>query len=576
MIFSLEGSVLFHGRKYERDELRRMETLVLDRMGDPEPGRPVALAMNRTPFMLAMLFALLKKGVPFLPLDLSFPEERLRYMLEKAEIKTILSDCVKSVCGKETVFFEQSDEAWRFADALTNDERDVINDGEVAYVLFTSGTTGLPKAVEVLRRGLKNFIEGIAEIIDFGDNPKMACLTNVTFDIFFLESVLALNRGMTVVLADEEERKNPRLIKKLIESNGVTAVQCTPSTMRMLEMIDPEYAFLRGVNTLMIGGEPFPPTMLKALQGIPALRTYNMYGPTETTIWSTVSELTKSEGVNIGKPIKATRILIAGDDLKVLPDGEEGEILIAGDGLAKGYLKDEERTSKAFTSVSVNGEKLRVYRTGDFGYLGADGNYVCIGRRDGQVKVLGHRIELGDIEHHVGRISGVGNNVVAADPENDNRLLCFYLSDQDLEDAYLRREALKLLPDYMVPSDWIRVGELLYTASGKTDRKAMLGAWRVKVKERTAEKQGALQRAEAAKSDDQIVARIISCFEGTVEDLTEDTVLEALGLDSLQYVSCLVKIEEEFDMEFMDDMLSADYFHAIRDMADYIKTLVDA
>lgn len=288
--------------------------------------------------------------------------------------------------------------------------------------------------------------------------------------------------------------------------------------------IDPEFSFLRSVNTLMIGGEPFPPTMLKSLQGVPALRTYNMYGPTETTIWSTVGELTKSEGVNIGKPIKATRILIAGDDLMPLPDG----------------------------------------------------NYVCIGRRDGQVKVLGHRIELGDIEHHVGRIAGVGNNIVAADPENDNRLLCFYLSDKDLEDAYLRREALKLLPDYMVPSDWIRVGELLYTASGKTDRKAMLGAWRTKVMERTAEKQCTLQRSEAAEGEDQIVARIISCFEGTAEDLTEDTVLEALGLDSLQYVSCLVKIEEEFDVEFMDDMLSADYFHAIRDMADYVRTLVEA
>ncbi len=574
MYFDIKGNVVFHNRVYTNDYLRKMEKYVIEALGEQKEGNVVALAMNRTPLLLAALFAFLKKGIPFLPIDLSFPQERLAYMLEKADVKTILSDCESVVCGIDTVFLNSEEDVDSKYEILPQEEEHTfISEDEVAYILFTSGTTGLPKAVEVLRRGLKNFIDGIMEAVIFAPDCRIACLTNITFDIFFLETVLALNVGMTVVLADENERNNPRLIQKLLVSNEVNAMQCTPSTMRMLEMIDPQFTFLKGIQTVMLGGEPLPQTMLLTLQQVMTGRIYNMYGPTETTIWSTVSDLTKEKEVNIGKPIKNTHIYIVDDDLKPVQNGDEGEILIAGDGLARGYLQDEEKTAKAFVMLSgVNGT-VRVYRTGDFGYKSSTGEYICTGRRDGQVKVLGHRIELGDVEYHIARIPNMGNNVVVADPDDGNRLICFYLSEYEKHGEELRQEALKILPDYMVPCSWIRVPKLIYTASGKTDRKAIFEKYKAVVEKKDNTKKVCVEETNTSDQD-SLLHKIMSCFEVVEDEITVDTVFESLGLDSLKYVSYLVNIEELFDIEFEDEMLSLEYFKTFGELVEYIETAV--
>lgn len=548
-----------------------MEAWVNKKIGDISKDKPVALAMQRTPLLMVTLFALLKRGITFLPVDPSFPTERLQYMLKKAEIDTILSDCERNICEYKTLFLENEDTAYEAFDGLQlscGQENEVNND--VAYILFTSGTTGNPKAVEVFRSGLSNFIEGIMEAVTFEQETRIICITNATFDIFFLESILALKMGMMVVLADEEERKNPRLVKRLIENNDVNTIQCTPSTIRMLAMVDSEYSFLKGVKTLMIGGEPFPPTLLQTLQKVMRGRIYNMYGPTETTIWSTVGNLTTAASVNIGKPIKATEVFIVDANLNRLETGEEGEILIAGKGLAKGYLKDEERTTESFVTIQGETELIRAYRTGDYGYLDRDGNFVCTGRRDSQVKILGHRIELGDVEYNISRINRVENNVVVVDPDTGNRLICFFIGSVKIDEKKLRYETLKFLPEYMVPSVWICVDELIYTASGKIDRKAMWLHYSEKVKE---EQDGLA--SIISEGHDDIVAKILECFSIAEGVLNEDTELKSLGLDSIEYVSCLIDIEEVFDIEFMDEMLSADYFGTIKDMANYIQSVVE-
>ena len=569
MDFNIAGSVIYHNRLYTNAELKNIYSRIQQSLEGIESGTRVALAMNRTPLMLVTLFVLLKKGIPFMPIDLTFPDERLKYMFDKAEINTVISDSKETICGKDTILINYDENQKKHIEKYSEDEENTVSNDEVAYVLFTSGTTGKPKAVEVLRGGLENFIEGIMEKVKFTDNVVMLCLTNFTFDIFFLESVLALQEGMIVVLADEIERNNPRLIKNLIEINNVNTMQCTPSTMKMLEMIDPELEMLHGIETIMLGGEPLPESMLIALQKAITGRIYNMYGPTETTIWSTVSELTLEKEVDIGFPIKNTEILIVDEKMIILPDGNEGEILITGSGLAKGYLNDSELTDKAFVYIEHNRKKMRAYKTGDFGYRKENGKYICLGRKDGQVKVLGHRIELGDVEYHISRIPEVTNDVVIFN-QNDSILVCLYLSDKIVDENTLRKKAALYLPDYMIPTKWIRVDNLMYTPSGKIDRKSMTELYKEHFDLTYTENE--IDSLEG-KNEDTELMKIISCFGISDKELSEETILLSLGLDSLKYVSCLVKIEDMFDIEFEDEMLSPDYFNTIGELVDYIKSI---
>lgn len=576
MEFKINGNVIFHNEHYSCEQLNRIENYILEVIKDYENNQIIALALSRTPMMLATIFALLKKGIPFLPLDISLPEGRLSYMLDKAAIKTIISDSVSSVCGISTKMVSSDTRIILKQDQnYQKEHNNNIDDENIAYILYTSGSTGLPKAVEVLRHGLINFIEGISESVQFESDCRIACLTNMSFDIFFLESVLALQKGMTVVLADDRERNNPRLIRKLIVNNCVNTMQCTPSLIRMMQMIDPDLTFLNNIKILMLGGEPLPKTMLYSIQKVLSGKIYNMYGPTETTIWSTVSNLTNADNVNIGKEIKNTEVFIVDDNLNMVGEGEEGEILIAGAGLARRYLNDDEKTKKSFITITNKNKLIRVYRTGDYGYRDLSGTLFCTGRKDNQVKVLGHRIELGDVEHHIGRIQNIENNVVVANPNDNNRLVCFYLSKHTMADSNLRKEALKYLPDYMIPESWIRVPSLLYTSSGKVDRKEMLSIYMYNTETVLESELSQVLSQGNDTYENDILNKIIECFNIDYDGISSETEIELLGLDSLTYVTCLVNVEDLFDIEFEDEMLLNDFFKTIGDIEDFVKTKIE-
>lgn len=268
----------------------------------------------------------------------------------------------------------------------TVDFREESNKSESAYILYTSGTTGIPKGVEVTREGLFNFIEGISEIIDFSAGKRIACFTTVSFDIFILESIMALYRGLVVVLANEDEQRNPRLMAKLIQDNEVDMVQMTPSRMQLLLNYDKELSCLKNVKEIMIGGESFPLSLLRRLKEKTNAKIYNMYGPTETTIWSTVSDLTQKDRIDIGRPIKNTEVYIVDESLSILPEGQVGEIYIAGKGLARGYVGKNDLTIEKFIYLPQKPD-VRVYRTGDMGRYLPDGDLEYLGRTDNQVKI---------------------------------------------------------------------------------------------------------------------------------------------------------------------------------------------
>lgn len=563
MLFEKQYKIIFHdeeiGYPAARAETDRIKALLAGQQFSG--GEIVGLAMKRTPLMLETIMALLENRIPFLPIQLGLPEKRLRYMLDNAGIRHIVTtqDLAAGIsCGRSCITVDAGNEASPAAPALNNED----TADALAYVLYTSGSTGNPKAVAVKRRGLANFLDAIPQVVDgFTAGNSIACFTEYTFDIFFLESVLALYRGMTVVLADEAEAVNPAYIAGLIRKHRIGLMQMTPSRLRMLQLYDTALSCLEPVKALMIGGERFPAEMLETLSRIPEMRIYNMYGPTETTIWSTVSELTGKQTVDIGRPIANTEILILDETLSPVPDGEKGEICIAGDGLAAGYLNAPEQTAAHFTARA---DGRQIYRTGDIGYYGADGILFCEGRMDHQIKLNGHRIELEDIEQNLMSCTGMKLLTVAFDCDN-NRLICFYAEPAAPEDV--RRKAADVLPDYMIPAFFIQTEKLLYTSSGKADRKAMLTAYLQAAEEKAG------QCSDASDELSQQVFAIMAEKGIVCTGKDTDRTLTELGVSSLDFIELVVRFEETFDIEFDDDYLSTDQLTDLGALIGYIRTL---
>ncbi len=561
--YTISGSVVYHENKYSSKELE-MEKDRIKEITDFEgltEQSIVVVAMDRTPQMISCIFALLDTGIPYLMLDFSMPFERMKYMVEHICATVIFTDRERTnlkelsipsinlnnycfTMKRKKIFFEKKEH------------------NDIAYLLYTSGTTGKPKAVEVKRIGLNNFVLSIPQIVKFPIKSKIACFSAETFDIFFLETILALIYGMTVVLADSEERKNPRMLIELLQRQEINVVQMTPSMVKMLKIIDNTLNSLKNVEVMLVGGEKLPLNLLVDLQSVVKGQIYNMYGPTETTIWSTVADLTYADEVVIGRPIANTEILLLRDEFSVNL-GEVGEICITGIGLANGYCNDVLLTSKAFTYIRNNFEWIRIYRTGDLGYQKENGDYVCLGRKDQQVKIRGHRIELEDVEYNLKRISNVKEVVVCVNEKSEPaQLVCFYISDTEISDVE-RKEIKNHLPDYMVPSQFIKVPAFVYTNSNKINKKEILENFL----------NGCYKKTSSFQESSKVMVEkeVLSALKTFREDADLLMNFEnQISLDSLEYITFLVELEKKFEMTFEDELLTYGIFETPKDLVKYI------
>ena len=432
----------------------------------------------------------------------------------------------------------------------------------IAYILFTSGTTGFPKGVEVTREGLANFIDSIPKIIEGLNNGKIASFTNNMFDIFFLESIMALSIGMEVYLPDETINRNPAKYVEFLIANEIDTLQITPSMVNMLEMYDSRMDWLKNIKILMIGGEPFPEKILTKLSSLKNIRIYNMYGPTETTIWSTVAELTGKEKVNIGKPIANTEVSIRHDDGSLSKAGEIGEICISGVGLARGYVNDIPLTQRFFKNK--NGS--RYYCTGDLGKLNDDGYLEYIGRIDNQVKINGFRIELEEIESVILKYDGINDVCVSVKKtERSESLVAFVVKYGVVDLDKLKEFMRRYLPEYMIPSQIVIIREMKYTPNGKKDRKSLIEGM---------EDLFDTQNNREMKCDNRLENYIVNKLEFYLQGKFNmaDT-FENIGIDSLEYVSLITEIEDEFECEIPDDMLEITLFISVQEMINQFQKM---
>jgi amino acid adenylation domain-containing protein len=440
------------------------------------PGDLVAVCLDRTADMPVVLAAILKAGAAYVPLDPTHPADRLQYVIADASVActiTLTHFCslIGGTAASLLVLDAVQEELARQPDTSPAVQ---LHPEALAYVIYTSGSTGKPKGVQVEHRNVVSFLEAMRHTPGLTAADTLLAVTTLSFDIAGLEMWLPLSVGARTVIAPRTDVLDGEALIRLIDTHNVTMLQATPATWRLL--LGAGWKGKRDLKALC-GGEAMPGDLATALLGQVG-ELWNMYGPTETTIWSTAGRVSDAAAVGIGRPIANTRVYILDTALRPVPIGVAGELCIGGEGVARGYWKREELTRERFvTVVQPDGTAERVYRTGDVARFRRDGHLEYLGRRDQQVKIRGHRIELGEIEAVLAVQPGVKECVVAVrvDERDDPRLVGYVTLPQGVVfDAEAARAGLRArLPEYMVPNRLVVLPALPLTPNGKIDRAAL-------------------------------------------------------------------------------------------------------
>lgn len=473
--YAVKPSVWFKGKEMTYKELDERAAVLAGRLIEHGLGKEdvVGILLTRSSDMIAAILAVLKVGAAWLPLDFSYPEERIQYMIDNSGARMIL--CNAALVQRYHISIPTMDPE-DIVEKVTEHVSDYKGCPEdLAYLIFTSGSTGLPKGVQLEQRCLANFLVGMARALDWTPESRTACLTTVSFDIFILETLLCLSQGGCIVLADEKESIDPMSIDMLIKDGRVDYLQMTPTRLQLL--LSNEKAMkdvLGSIKTLIIGGEPFPKQLIPTMEEFKSLKVYNVYGPTETCVWSTCKDMTGMQHVGIGRPIDNTRIYILDGNMCMVPLGVEGDLWIAGSGVARGYINNPDLTEERFMEDPFG--EGRMYRTGDRAKWNGS-ELECLGRDDDQVKIRGYRIELGEIEQVLKRHPAVANAAVTTQEFGaGNRLLVSYYqlkNSMTVAEEELKALLSESLPEYMMPAFFMALPDIPQTQNGKIDRKEL-------------------------------------------------------------------------------------------------------
>ena len=439
-------------------------------------GTLVGLYVERSLEMMLGLLGILKAGGAYLPLDSSFPPDRLSFMVRDAGVSVLLTQsALRDFLPEHDARVVELDSDWP---AIENESATAVSSAagpeNLAYVIYTSGSTGLPKGVPIEHRALVNFLCSMGHEPGMTAADTMLAVTTLSFDIAGLELFLPLLSGARVVVASREESSDGRYLADLVRTSGATVMQATPATWRML--VDAGWKGSEGLKVLC-GGEALSRELADALlERCDSL--WNLYGPTETTVWSTVHRVERDGPIVVGRPIANTRVYLLDADGQPVPTGVPGELCIGGEGLARGYLGLEALTAERFRSdpfVSTAG--ARMYRTGDLARYHVDGNIEVAGRLDHQVKIRGFRIELGEIESVLTAHPAVRQAVavVREDVPGDKNLVAYFLTEGSSRPSVseLRHHLKEKLPEYMVPTAYVALPSFPLTPNGKVDRRGL-------------------------------------------------------------------------------------------------------
>jgi amino acid adenylation domain-containing protein len=447
------------------------------------PGHIVALMVERSFAMIIGILGIIKAGAAYLPITPGNPPDRIGYLLKDAGVKILLVQKTASQIAFGGLIIDLEDQdIYRGSTAnpvILNKPRDL------AYVIYTSGSTGKPKGVMIEHRSLVNRLHWMQQGYPIGESDVILQKTPYSFDVSVWELFWWALQGARLCFLMPGGERNPLAIVETIRKHGVGVMHFVPSMLNVfLEYLDVKGAgalgSLASVRQVFASGEALAPSHVKKfndiLGGKTGARLTNLYGPTEATVDVSYFDCPAHndfEKIPIGRPIHNTRFYVIRDGRQMAP-GEAGELCIAGDGLARGYLNNAALTAEKFTDNPVNpGE--RIYRTGDIARWLPDGNIEYLGREDHQVKIRGLRIELGEIENTIREYPGITDCVAVVRTYSESVILiiAFVVCKSDLEIEGLKHYLKQHLPDYMIPNRFERIDEMPLTPSGKADRKAL-------------------------------------------------------------------------------------------------------
>jgi len=475
-----EQTKLFSGKVAVRDENRKLTYAELNQYVNRIASfiqstvvakkSPIAILLNRSVHLLSVILGVVKSGHPYIPLDLNFPIERLNYIIQHSKCETIIIDKENS-----DKFYLNNADYFYLEDLLLTNSNDFTKNSlpipqDTAYIIYTSGSTGNPKGIEISHQSLVNFLCSMRNEPGVNSDDILYAVTTYSFDISILELLLPLISGATVYIATNNILSDTSKIINDINKISPTVIQATPSFYQML--FNARWEGNRSLK-ILCGGDLLSELLAKRL--IESCKeVWNMYGPTETSIWSSIKKIASPKDANnIGKPINNTSFFILDKWLNPLPIGASGCIYIGGHGLAKGYYLNEPLTNERFVYASSYTDQ-RLHNTGDLGRWNNNGEVEILGRSDFQVKIRGYRIELGDIERKLLDIPSVTEAVVVAQELNNEKILIAFIKMQEkLNENSIAEHLKRSLPEYMIPKIIVELQEFPLTPNKKIDRKAL-------------------------------------------------------------------------------------------------------
>jgi len=435
----------------------------------------VGLCFERSIEMVVALLGVVKAGGAYVPLDPRYPLERLALMLEDSGVSVLLTQerLTDMVPASGMVRLIEIDAEWELIKERSAENLPAYAKADnLVYVIYTSGSTGRPKGTLITHRGLWNLAEAQRQVFAVQQEERLLQFASLSFDASIFEIVMALHAGATLCLGTAEELAPGAPLSNLLRSQSVTMATLPPTALATLQPAE-----LPALRTIVVAGEACAGELVD--QWSVGRRFFNAYGPTEATVWASTMACKAGERVSIGGPISNAQLYVLDSHMQLVPAGVTGELYLGGMGLARGYLRRAELTAERFLPHPFSRQAGdRLYRTGDLVRYLPDGNVEFIGRVDEQVKVRGFRIELGEIENVLSAQEGVRECVVVVreDVPGDKRLVAYLAGDEateSLDNGVLRAQLKKVLPEYMMPSAFVKLAELPLTPNGKIDRKAL-------------------------------------------------------------------------------------------------------
>ena len=422
-------------------------------------GDRVALLLPRTSRLILSMFGVQKAGAAYIPCDPEYPADRVKLILEDSGAKLIITpEVAEELLQTEDTTLPQT--------SLTPDD--------LAYLIYTSGSTGRPKGVMLRHEGMCNYATALPANVEAyavaNAAESILAVTTISFDASLHEIAISLFNGLTLVLANEEQTKNPLDMADLIHEHHIGYVSATPSQWQTWIYSTEFVEAIRSVPIIRFGGEKLPENLLHQMQQLTPSRILNTYGPTETTVSSNIQELTHADRVTVGRPQLNVKEFVVDSDGNELPVGVVGELYIGGRGVARGYNNLDDMTRERF--IDYHG--TRIYKSGDYAKWAPDGDVFILGRKDHQIKLRGLRIELGEVENVIARVEGVKNVVIMIRQLSGKEHLCAYFTaDRPIDITEMKAEISKSLTQYMVPTAYLQLEKMPMTPNGKTDLKAL-------------------------------------------------------------------------------------------------------